>query len=52
VLDDHHNLSDKLVCLVLDSHVHKFNSSISKSESAQNQPKGVKLGKNELCLVL
>jgi hypothetical protein len=39
VLDDHPNLSDRLVFLVFDSHVHKFINSVSKSESAQNQPK-------------
>jgi hypothetical protein len=38
VLDDHHNHSDWPVCLVSDSQVHKINSSVSKSESAQLQP--------------
>jgi hypothetical protein len=40
-LDDLHNYSDYLVCLVSDSQVHKINSLVSKSQSAQLQPNRV-----------
>jgi hypothetical protein len=38
VLDDLHNHSDQLVCLVSNSQVHKINNLVSKSQSAQFQP--------------